>query len=222
MNKTYVVGDIHACHNQLKQALELANFDFNNDTLISLGDVVDRGSDSYLVIEELLKIKNLIAVKGNHDVVWFNYLKTGEHEWGFGQGGSNTLQSYVNYDCDPNIHFDFFNNQIDYYVDNKNRLFIHAGYDIDWPIKTTHKSEYYWDRDMIKKFVFAKKPLVNADNFTEIFIGHTPVQYYYEVMNTEPKPENYQYLWNLDCGAAKFVKGKVCIMNVDTKEYWLA
>src|SRR5689334_16851024 len=120
-NKTYVVGDCHGCHNQLVKALELANFDYNNDTLISLGDLVDRGPDSCLVIEKLLKIKNLISIKGNHDVVWSNYLRTGNHDWEFGQGADKTLQSYLDYGYNPDIHINFFKNQLNYYIDDKNR-----------------------------------------------------------------------------------------------------
>ena len=63
--KTFVIGDIHGNYRGLMQCLERSNFDYDKDTLISLGDVVDGHSESYEVVEELLKIKNLIAIKGN-------------------------------------------------------------------------------------------------------------------------------------------------------------
>ena len=64
--RLFVVGDIHGCYDELMQGLEQVNFDFQNDLLIAVGDLVDRGSDS-------LKCLNLIdepwfkAILGNHE-----------------------------------------------------------------------------------------------------------------------------------------------------------
>lgn len=69
MNKTFCCGDIHGNYKALKQVLEKSNFDYDNDTLISLGDIVDGWSDTYKCVEELLKIKNRIDIKGNH-IIW--------------------------------------------------------------------------------------------------------------------------------------------------------
>lgn len=113
MANIYVVGDIHGEYQKLKALLTKVNFDYDNDTLISLGDVVDRGSDSYSVIEELLKIKNLIAIQGNHDECWFNAMQENRYEnyalWH--QGAKQTYESYVKARVDPKIHYDFFSNQ---------------------------------------------------------------------------------------------------------------
>ena len=38
MSRTLVIGDLHGNYLGFKQALERCNFDYNNDTLISLGD----------------------------------------------------------------------------------------------------------------------------------------------------------------------------------------
>jgi serine/threonine protein phosphatase 1 len=93
--RTLVIGDIHGNYKGLMQALERANFDYEKDTLISLGDVVDGHSQSYEVVEELLKIKNLIAIKGNHDD-WFNHwFLHNVHGSGWGQGAKATGMSYL-------------------------------------------------------------------------------------------------------------------------------
>jgi serine/threonine protein phosphatase 1 len=39
--KTFVIGDIHGGYRALIQVLDRAGFDYDNDTLISLGDVAD-------------------------------------------------------------------------------------------------------------------------------------------------------------------------------------
>lgn len=63
----FVIGDIHGGFKALKQVLERANFNYDSDILISLGDLMDGWSESHLVIEELMKIKHLILIRGNHD-----------------------------------------------------------------------------------------------------------------------------------------------------------
>lgn len=69
MNKTFAIGDIHGNYRGLLQCLERSGFNNKEDTLISLGDVVDGHSQSFEVVEELLKIKNLIAIKGNLSLI---------------------------------------------------------------------------------------------------------------------------------------------------------
>ena len=64
----FVIGDIHGGFKALKQVLEAANFDYEKDTLVSLGDLCDGWSETHLVIEELQKMKNLVLLRGNHDV----------------------------------------------------------------------------------------------------------------------------------------------------------
>ena len=49
--------------------------------------------------------------------------------------------------------------------------------------------------------------------YNEIFIGHTPVTKINQTI-----PVNKACVWNVDTGAA--FKGKLTIMDVDTKEFW--
>lgn len=169
-----VCGDIHGNHKGFKQALERANFNNEIDTLISLGDVVDGHCDSYEVVEELLKIKNLIAIKGNHDDWFLYYLNDGkEHGSAWTQGALATGMSYLSksrpeepwysYKNEvgtglsltrniklsdiPKSHVEFFRNQLSYYVDDKKRLFVHGGFNRHYPIET-QGDILWWDRDL--------------------------------------------------------------------------
>jgi serine/threonine protein phosphatase 1 len=63
---TYVCGDIHGCYNELILALKAIGFDFSNDLLFSLGDIVDRGTDDYLSMSLIYK-PWFRMVKGNHE-----------------------------------------------------------------------------------------------------------------------------------------------------------
>lgn len=58
INKTgtdYVVGDIHGCFSLLQAKLDEIGFDPTKDRLFSVGDLVDRGTESDKVLEWLSK-----------------------------------------------------------------------------------------------------------------------------------------------------------------------
>ena len=65
--KTFVLGDIHGAYKALTQVLDQSRFDYEKDTLISLGDTCDGWPDTRKCFDELLKIKNLVYILGNHD-----------------------------------------------------------------------------------------------------------------------------------------------------------
>ena len=95
--KKFVIGDIHGGYKALMQCLERAKFDYENDQLISLGDVADGWTDVVECFEEFFKMKNFIMVRGNHDQWLKNWLQKGEKPdiW-TKQGGQNTLASFEN------------------------------------------------------------------------------------------------------------------------------
>src|SRR5437899_9640058 len=134
MGKTFVIGDVHGAFLALLQCLERSEFDIENDILISLGDIADGYSQTYECVEKLLSINNRIDIQGNHDywtLKWMQNLSpVNEHK---SQGGQATYDSYHRNDIyDPyrqaKDHYDFFMNQIPYYVDEQNRLFVHGGF----------------------------------------------------------------------------------------------
>jgi serine/threonine protein phosphatase 1 len=89
--RTLAIGDIHGAYLALVQCLERSHFDCENDVLIQLGDVVDGYPQSYECIEELLKIKYLIAIKGNHDDWFAEFINTDFHPYFWNYGGKGTL-----------------------------------------------------------------------------------------------------------------------------------
>jgi serine/threonine protein phosphatase 1 len=127
--KTFVVGDIHGAYKALKQCLRRIKFDYDNDRLICLGDIVDGWPDTPKCIEELLKIKNLVFVLGNHDIWAMNWFETGARPliW-TEQGGQATIDAYIK---SPELmikHRSFFKNTRKYFVDEGNRIYVHGGF----------------------------------------------------------------------------------------------
>lgn len=65
--KYFFVSDIHGCYSKLVKALAIADFDMEKDTLVSVGDPFDRGSQSKEVLDFILSCPNHIIIIGNHD-----------------------------------------------------------------------------------------------------------------------------------------------------------
>ena len=66
---TYAVGDIQGCYDVLARGLDKLKFDQAKDTLLCVGDLVNRGPDSLKVINLLKSLENkCVTVLGNHDI----------------------------------------------------------------------------------------------------------------------------------------------------------
>jgi len=98
--KTFVIGDLHGGHKALLQVLERSGFDYENDKLISLGDIADGWTDVVECFDTLLSLKNFVMVRGNHDQWLKKWLQKGEQPdlW-VKQGGQNTLASHLRPYC---------------------------------------------------------------------------------------------------------------------------
>jgi len=62
------VSDVHGKYDKLITALNAAKFNKDTDTLVCLGDMFDRGSQSKEVLDFILELPNCICVWGNHDL----------------------------------------------------------------------------------------------------------------------------------------------------------
>jgi serine/threonine protein phosphatase 1 len=69
--RTIAIGDIHGCAAALR-AVIAAIKPTAEDTLVTLGDYVDRGPDSRGVIDEMLLLEkrcHVLPLLGNHEVM---------------------------------------------------------------------------------------------------------------------------------------------------------
>ncbi len=166
--KTFVMGDIHGAYKALKQCLERSNFDYKHDKLIQLGDVADGYDQVYECVEELLRIINLIPIKGNHDEWLREFIEIDFHPYYWTYGGKGTLISYLEHSGKnggyfatgsgfktslgsadiPLTHKKFFNSQLPHHIDDKNRCFVHGGFDRNIPFIGQRDAEYYWNREL--------------------------------------------------------------------------
>ena len=98
--RLFAIGDIHGCPDELTTLLKSIELD-KRDTLVFVGDYVDRGPSAKDVIDILLEVKrnhsNSIFLKGNHEDMMLSFLGLPGHygESFLYNGGVATLQSYA-------------------------------------------------------------------------------------------------------------------------------
>lgn len=61
-----VIGDAHGCRDELEELIDNIKYDQNNDTLVSLGDIVDRGPAPAECFQLLMR-KQATMVRANHE-----------------------------------------------------------------------------------------------------------------------------------------------------------
>ena len=71
--RDFIVGDLHGCFDQLQQMLLAVDFDYAVDRLILVGDLIDRGRNSWACLNLLLQ-PWVFAVVGNHEAMLLTYL----------------------------------------------------------------------------------------------------------------------------------------------------
>lgn len=224
MGRTLAIGDIHGGLRALVQLMERAEIT-PDDELIFLGDYVDGWSDSANVVSYLIELaqqNTCIFLRGNHDDLTHRWLNSGElnDKW-LQHGGQSSIDAYRRFsDKEKEEHLTFYEQMLNYYIDKKNRLFVHAGFtNLKGPEHEYTSTPLYWDRTLWELALSLNPELKPGDQafpkrlelFEEIFIGHTPVTRIGESM-----PVKAANVWNVDTGAA--FKGKISLINVDTKE----
>ncbi|HET8886041.1 MAG TPA: metallophosphoesterase family protein [Salinimicrobium sp.] len=226
MSRTIAIGDIHGGLKALVQLLERIEV-APKDQFIFMGDYVDGWSDSANVVSYLIKLSqqnSCIFLRGNHDDLTYTWLKTGElNEQWLQHGGQTSIDAYRDFsETEKLAHLHFFEQMLNYYIDGKNRLFLHAGFtNQGGPEKEYNKVVLYWDRTLWEMLLSMDPNLDASDQkfpkrlqlFNEIYIGHTPVS---RIGKT--KPVNIINVWNVDTGAA--FKGKLSAIDVETKQIW--
>lgn len=224
--RTLVIGDIHGGFKALLQVFEKAKVT-SKDTLIFLGDYVDGWSESAQLVQYLIELnqkQKCIFIKGNHDVWCHEWLLDFDKDnpvW-YRNGGKETIESYINSEYIIEEHIIFFKELKNYYVDFKNRLFIHAGFSsMKGPENEVYLTNYRWDRTLWEMAIVMdkrveKKSILYPNRlklYSEIYIGHTPTLHY-----DSDIPMQGINVWNIDTGAA--FTGKLSIMDIDTKQFW--
>lgn len=137
---TCVIGDVHGCHAALQQLLPLVRP--QADTIVFLGDYVDRGPCSREVLTTLITLTKehtkVIPLLGNHDQLFLHYIHGEDRaaaELFLRVGGVETLASYglsttaraaeIAQHIPPE-HIAFLKS-LPYFWEDEHAIYVHAG-----------------------------------------------------------------------------------------------
>jgi diadenosine tetraphosphatase ApaH/serine/threonine PP2A family protein phosphatase len=178
--RLFAIGDIHGCPDELDAMLK-AIAPGDGDTVVFVGDYVDRGPSARAVIELALDLEkthaHTVFLKGNHEDMMLSFLGLpGNYGESFlFNGGVATLESYGLKEDDlseakdriPEHHLAFFRNLAVSYL-RPPYLFVHAG------ILPTRQLEEQQTEDMlwIRQEFILNPHRIDA---TVVF-GHTPMR----------------------------------------------
>lgn len=207
----YAIGDIHGHYHLLETLLarihaDAESQDHDRRILVFIGDYVDRGPASRLVVERVVAgfpLFETIALKGNHEQILLDFIADPERWATYRRlGGIETLMSYgVERDLllDSNVvpaalrdsflgllpqsHHDFLRS-LSLSYDCGDYHFVHAGVRPGVPLDRQTDDDRLWIRDQFLTAgdVFGGRVIVH---------GHTPTR----------DPENLGYRVGIDTGA---------------------
>lgn len=216
MPRTLAIGDIHGHLNALETLADLVSLK-SDDTLITVGDYVDRGPDSAGVIEWLIRKFDdgqLVPLRGNHDIMMLDALDGGDWAGSWQSfGGDTTLESYhrrgfyPEKNGLPERHRKFLESDCQKIHVTENHFFVHAYAHFRRRLDDQPDEIVYWE-----KWVRWANPIPHISGKTMV-CGHTA----------------QKNGWPLTVGHAvcidTWVYGKtgwLTCLNVDTGEVWQA
>lgn len=148
MGRIIGISDIHGEYEKLCRVLEKIA-PKKDDTIVFMGDYIDRGKKSREVVDKIIDMKNVcncVYLTGSHEYAmlhaksdeYYNYLF-----WNY--GGDATAESYGGFDNIMKVHGNFFNSLKFYYIIGK-YLFIHAGVRIGVPLEEQSEEDMVYIR----------------------------------------------------------------------------
>jgi serine/threonine protein phosphatase 1 len=171
VERSFIIGDIHGCLGMLKSLIGKIDWHPDRDSLIFLGDYIDRGEDSKGVIDLLIELQshssNVHLLMGNHEDLFLKYLQ-GEDEVSFLlNGGDSTLSSYrINGSIRIPIDHVSFLRSLKIMIEIDDYYIVHAGFKPGIAIREQSQEDCLWIREpfIYSEYDFGKK----------IIFGHTP------------------------------------------------
>ena len=214
--RTIAIGDVHGCSKALAARLDAIQ-PGPGDTLVTLGDYVDRGPDSRGVLDQLLALTgacHLVALSGNHEELLTDALADVRalRRW-LTLGGTDTLRSYGwtpggprrrLADWIPKPHRDFLAACRPYH-ETDTHLFVHAGFVPELPLDQQPGQALRW------RVTDAQTTLPHCSGKVAV-VGHTP--------QTSGEVLNLGYLVCIDTNCAR--GGWLTALDTTRGRFWQA
>ena len=168
---TYILSDIHGEYELFCRLMEKVKFS-DGDTLISCGDMIEKGKHSIRLAKLLFSMKNAVLLAGNHEYAFLKYF------WGLMQQTEDydlVLRKLQAYFPDDGELLDWETvdrmEALPYFYETEEYLCVHAGVPLDraghiLPLKDASPEQLVYDR------IF-KEPQTLPKDGKCVFFGHT-------------------------------------------------
>ncbi|QEM13913.1 metallophosphoesterase [Mucilaginibacter rubeus] len=177
MPKTFVVGDIHGCHDELIALVKKIGLT-DEDTLISVGDIVDRGNKSKAVYEYLKYRPNTKVLIGNHERKHLNSVLSYAQEIVKVQFAED-YQSFLDW-----------LSALGYYYETEEAIIVHAAFEHDKALDQ-QKEEVLSGATAGDRYL--EKKYLPETYWSEYYKGEKPVIYGHHVVGDVPLIKNNTY-----------------------------
>ena len=204
MTRHIAITDIHGEKEKLENLLAKIKL-YPTDTIVFMGDYIDRGPDSKGVVDTIIDLGNrynCVYLIGSHEYALLHSKDDDYYQFLFDNyGGPATERSYGGFNNIFKIHGDFFKSLKFYHLTDK-YLFVHAGINPDYPLDKQNEVDLVYIRG---KFIYSKHKLPQ-----KIIFGHTEFD--------KPYIDNGKI--GIDLGCGKYRQAKLCalILNEDGRE----
>lgn len=157
--RTVIIGDIHGCYKEFLALLSKLKFDEKLDVLILNGDLIDRGPDSYEVVQFVMELQGrmkerLVFVRGSHEYLLLTSEKKLQNRllWNL-VGRKSSEKSFANHNEElMGIKQWIIKSSVLYY---KSQLFqcAHAGVRVE-PIEENDEYTLLMNHGLVKKNMY--------------------------------------------------------------------
>lgn len=173
MGRLFAIGDIHGMLTPLEALLDWIK-PGPGDTVVTLGDMVDRGPDSKGVLDLLMDLTDrgvVVPIKGNHDEMVLAARQGGWSEqahWAH-NGGLSTLKSFGVDDVQkvPEKYIRFIEERTLDFYETDSHFFVHGYYD---PLFAVSDPRQNWERN---RWRHLHDPEPHLSGKIAV-VGHTP------------------------------------------------
>ena len=237
------MSDLHGCYEEFQQMLDLINFSAD-DSLTIIGDVVDRGTASVGLLQDIMARENARLLMGNHEYVMASTLnalpidvasdsfmeyfcdESGElllaspafsdYCYWMDNGGRTTFNDYLKLPLSERTDIVNFLNNTPYYheITVENQKYILV-HSVPGGFGKDKPMGSYEPRDLL--FTRIRQPERWGEGFYDdkiIVIGHTPTLY----VDKEYTGKMYRNtgIVNVDCGCVyRSSGGRLCCLRLD-------
>jgi len=221
IKRNIIVSDIHGCIEEFDELIKTLQYDKNNDRIILLGDLIDRGPDSVGVVRRATEM-DLECVMGNHEAKFLRWFRN--------RGSRRDVH-------EPKPHYTQFSDQdINYIgrmypyikIPEHNVIVVHGGLRANIKVEDQKKDDLYYLRyvDKDAKFISLRKiselgiAASGAHFWTEFWTGPESIVYGHNVHSyTDPLIQEVApgvSCYGLDTGCC--FGGRLTALILETKE----